>query len=81
MYTYELTDKFLTKKEIAIFKDYLSSQGLDENIWEVFSSLFNSGIKNTKPLLLKAFKEGSLYGVIIIVECKRYGKSLFNNIF
>ena len=79
MYTFELTDEFLSKEETSIFKDYLSSKGLDESIWDVFSCLFKSSVKNTKPLLLKAFKGGSLFGVIIVIECKRYGKSLFNN--
>ncbi len=79
MYTFELTDKFLSKEERGIFQDYLSFRGLDDSIWEVFSCFFKSGVKNTKPLLLKAFKEDQLYGVIILAKCKRYGKSLFNN--
>jgi hypothetical protein len=79
MYTFELTDKFLTKDETSIFNDYLSSKGLDDGIWEVFSCYFKSGVKNTKPILLKAFKEDQLYGVIILAKCKHYGKSLFNN--
>jgi len=79
MYTFELTDKFLSQKEKEIFDDYLDYNGLDNSIWQMFNSLFNSGVKNTKPLLLKVFNEDDLYGVCIIIKCKKYGKSLFNN--
>jgi len=79
MYTFELTDKYLTKKEIELFENCLNYYGLDKSIWEVFSCLFNSSVENTKPLLLKAFKENNLSGVAIIIKCKRYGKTLFNN--
>lgn len=79
MYTFELTDKFLSSREVKIFDDCLNHYGLDKSIWEVFSCLFKSGVKNTKPFLLKAFKDNDLYGVIIVVKCNQYGKSLFNN--
>jgi hypothetical protein len=79
MYAFELTDKYLSTEEIEIFEDYLNFHSLDKSIWEAFSCLFNSGVKNTKPLLLKVFKDESLYGVTIVIKCNRYGKSLFNN--
>jgi len=79
MYTFELTEKFLSKNEQDNFEDYLTYQGLDKSIWEVFSCLFKSSTKNTKPLLLKAYKDSSLYGAAIVVKCKRYGRSLFKN--
>ena len=79
MYTFELSDKYLSSEEKDIFGGYLKYHDLDNSIWEVFSCLFNSGVKNTKPRLLKVFKDESLYGVAIIIKCKRYGKSLFNN--
>jgi hypothetical protein len=79
MYTFELTDKYLTNGGKDIFEEYLKYNGLDISIWEVFSCLFNSGAKNTKPLLLKVFKDNSLYGVTIVIKCKKYGRSLFNN--
>ena len=80
MYTFDLTEKFLSKEETAVFKDYLRQQGLDESIWEVFFCFFKSGTKNTRPLLLKAFKGDRLYGAIILAKCKGYGRSLFNNV-
>ena len=79
MYTFELTDRYLSDKETEIFERYLKFHNLDNHIWDVFASLFNSGVKNTKPLLLKVFKDESFYGVAIIIECKRYGRSLYNN--
>lgn len=72
-------DKYLSNEEKEIFDGYLNYHGLDNSIWEVFSCLFKSGVKNTKPLLLKVFKDDNLYGVTIVIECNRYGKSLFNN--
>lgn len=81
MYTAELTDKFLTSEEISLFDDCLDYYGLDNSIWEVFSCLFNSDVKDTKPLLLRVFKDNELYGAAIIIKCNRYGKALFNNKF
>jgi Acetyltransferase (GNAT) domain len=79
MYTFELTDKFLSKEETNLFEDYIRLQGLDESIWEIFSCLFNSQTKYTKPLLVKVYKDSNLYGASIIIKCNQYGKSLFNN--
>ena len=79
MYTFELSDKYLSRKEEDIFEDYLVSHGLDESIWEVFSSLFKSRTKYTTPLLLKVYKDSNLFAVAIIIKCRKYGKSLFKN--
>ncbi len=79
IYTFELSDKFLSIEEIELFEDCLNYYNLDNSIWEVFSCLFNSSAENTKPNLLKAYKDGYLFGVAIVIKCKRYGKSLFNN--
>jgi Acetyltransferase (GNAT) domain len=79
MYTFELTDKYFSKKEQEIFEHYLSFHGLDKSIWEVYSCLFKSSVKNTKPLLLRVFKDSNLYGAAIIIKCSQYGKSLFSN--
>lgn len=79
MYTFELTSKYLTSEEQDIFADHLSLLGLDSSIWEVFASLFKSNVKNTKPLLLKVYNGSHLQGVSVVVKCRNYGKSLFNN--
>lgn len=79
MYTFELSDKFLSKEEQKIFGDHLSYYGLDKGIWEVFSSLFKSGVKYTQPLLLRIFKDSELFGAIIITKCSKYGEALFDN--
>lgn len=81
MYSFEITDKYLSNKEIGLFDEYLNFHQLDSSIWEVFSCVFNSVVKNTQPLLLKAYKDDSLYGVTIIIKCRNYGQSLFDNKF
>jgi len=81
MYTFEITRTYLTDNEKAIFDDYLDYNGLDNSIWDVFSCLFRAGTQHTKPLLLKAYQSGELFGAAIIIECTRYGKALFNNGF
>jgi hypothetical protein len=81
MYAFEISNRILTEKEQDIFEDHLSLYGLDNGIWEVFSSLFKSGLEHTKPLLLRIFKNSELFGAIIITKCSRYGKALFDNKF
>jgi len=79
MYSFELSNKYLSSEEQDIFNDYLVSQGLDKSIWDVFSCLFKSSTKNTTPLLLKIYKESNLCGAAIVIKCRKYGKSLFKN--
>lgn len=81
MYTFEITNQYLTDDDKAIFNDYLKSLGLDNNIWDVFVCLFKASTKSTKPLLLKAYQNRELIGVTIVIKCTRYGKALFNNKF
>ncbi|MCG8307822.1 MAG: GNAT family N-acetyltransferase [Cytophagales bacterium] len=76
-YTFELTDNFLTKKEQAVFGDYLKFHQLHKNIWGVFSVMFQSKTASTKPYLLKAYVKSELAGVIILIQCRKYGRSLF----
>ena len=78
-YTFELTDKFLSLEEQLVFVDYLHSQGLDRAVWEVFDSLFRSGVKNTQPLMLRIYSGTELYGAIVLTRCSGYGKALFDN--
>ena len=79
MYTFELSDRFLTREEQEVFNDYLEYHGLEENIWPVFSCLFESKTKNAKPYLLKAFVGSKLFGVSVLVKCTGYGRSLFKS--
>jgi Acetyltransferase (GNAT) domain len=79
MYTFVITDKFLSKEETNVFQDYIRSKGLDDNIWEIYNSLFKSKTKHTKPLLLRVYKDANIYGAAVIIKCNKYGKSLFNN--
>jgi hypothetical protein len=79
MYDFKLSDQFLSDSEQEVFKEFLSFNSLDESVWGVLGSLFNSGTKYTKPLTLKIYKDSQLVGVVIIVKCSKYGRSLFNN--
>lgn len=79
MYTFELSNKFLSAAEKKVFENYLDFHDLDRSIWEVYDCLFKSSVKNTTPLLLRVFKESELYAAAIIIKCSKYGKSLFNN--
>lgn len=80
-YTCILSEKFLSKEEREVFTDQLSVYGLDDGIWDVFASLFNSGLKHTQPLLVRVNKNENLTGAIVITKCSRYGKALFDNRF
>jgi hypothetical protein len=79
MYTFELTEKFLSGEEKAIFSDFLDYYHVDNGIWEVFTCLFKSGVKGTIPLLLKVYEDSEFCGATILIKCSRYGRSLFNN--
>lgn len=79
MVTFEISDQFLSKEEQEIFGDYLKEKGLDNHIWEVFECLFRSGVKNTKPFLLRASTNSELIGAAILIRCSQYGKALFNS--
>jgi Acetyltransferase (GNAT) domain len=81
MYTFELSDKFLSREEKAIFKNYIDYYNVDEGIWEVFTCLFKSGVKGTFPLLLKVYDDSKFCGASILIKCSKYGRSLFSNKF
>ena len=79
MYSFQLSNHFLTESEKAVFHRYLELNGLDATIWPVFSSLFQTGIKNSRPLMLRIFEQNDIAGAIILIHCKKYGKALFSN--
>jgi len=80
-YTFQLSNEFLTNDERVIFNDFLIHHNLDKSIWDVFESLFKSGIKGTTPLLLRVSSDKKLCAAAIIIKCNKYGRSLFNNNF
>lgn len=79
MYSFELSEKFLSSKEQKAFDAYLYHNDLDKNIWLVFSSLFKSGVNNGVPMVLRIFDNEELCGAIILTRCYKYGKALFDN--
>jgi hypothetical protein len=78
-YSFELSDKFLTQEEQLVFDDYLHSQELDRAVWEVFASLFRSGVNNTQPIMLRVYSDAELCGAIVLTRCSGYGKALFDS--
>jgi hypothetical protein len=78
-YRCELGPRFLSEEETGVFHKYLSSETLDTGIWEIYASLFKSSTKNCQPLVLRVFHDEKLYGAAIIIKCRKYGRSLFNN--
>lgn len=79
MFTFEISDQFLSREEQEIFSAYLSENGLDAHIWDVFACLFQSGVRNTQPFLLRAYQDSELSGAVILIRCRKYGKALFNH--
>lgn len=79
MFTFELSENYLTAKEQGVFDDFLRARGLDSSIWEVFASLFRSATAYTRPLMLKAYHKESLQGAAVVIRCRKYGRSLFKN--
>jgi hypothetical protein len=79
MFTFKISEQFLTREEREIFSAYLSENGLDTHIWDVFECLFQSGVRNTRPFLLRAYQDDELTGAVILIRCRKYGKALFNH--
>jgi hypothetical protein len=79
MYTFELTEQFISVKEREVFRDFLHFYGIDDGVWKIFECLFNAKTKGTVPLLLKVYENSDLEGVVIVIRCSRYGSSLYEN--
>ena len=78
MLSFNLSERFLSGAEQKVFSNHVQTLGLDDNIWDVFSGMFDSSTRHTKPYVLRAFDGKMLVGAIII-KCTKYGKALFNN--
>ncbi len=79
MYTFVLSEQFLGVGEQKVFEDYLRYKNIENNIWQVFASLFKSRVNNGVPMVLRAYEKEELCGAIILTKCYKYGKALFNN--
>ena len=79
IFTFDLIETYLTDQEIDSFRDCLAENELEENVWRIFGALFQSATKYTKPLLLKVYENGELFGLTVILKCTKYGKALFKN--
>jgi hypothetical protein len=79
MYTAQLSESFLTKEEQEVFQPCLAANGLEDNIWDVFSAMFEAGTKHSRPLILRISDRAGLQGACIILRCNKYGRALFGN--
>ena len=79
MYTFELSEKFISSEERIIFKDFLQFYGINDGIWKVFECLFDAKTKRTVPLLLRVYENSDLAAVAVIIRCSKYGRSLYDN--
>ncbi len=79
MYSFDLSDQFLSTEEQQIFTPFLQASNLDGNIWSIFAALFRSGVNNGQPCLLRISYESELQGAIILVKCRKYGRALFDH--
>jgi hypothetical protein len=79
MFTFTLSNNYLSDDERSVLTPGLAHFSIDENIWDVFACLFRSSTKGTTPLVLRVFENRELCGAAIVIKCRRYGKALFNN--
>ncbi len=78
MYTFEISDRYFSEEEKAVFRDFLEYSGIDEGVWDVFACLFKAKVRRTIPLLLRAYDHYELAGAAIIIKCSRYGRALYD---
>ncbi|MCC6353665.1 MAG: GNAT family N-acetyltransferase [Verrucomicrobiae bacterium] len=64
--------------ERAALDDHLRDMGADEAVWDVFGCFLATRSATTRPLALRASRDGRLAGIAFMVECTAYGRSLFD---
>ena len=79
MFAFDLSDRFLAPAEVALFSDYLEHCHLDSGIWDVFGRLFDAAVPGTSPLMLRVYEESQLCGAAILVQCAKYGRSVYGS--
>jgi len=79
VFTFQLTDEMLSDSEIALFSGYLDICGVDNAVWDVYRFLPRIRSESTRPLILRAYRDSHLAGAAMLLKCRRYGGSLFEN--
>ena len=79
MFTFEVSENYLSEQEQNEFDEFLKHKGLEKNIWPLFATLFRSKVKSGIPLMLRIYENEILFGAVVLVKCNRYGRALFNN--
>lgn len=65
--------------ERAALADHLRDMGADEAAWDVFGCFLATRSAATRPLALRASRDGRFAGIALMVECAAYGRSLFDS--
>lgn len=75
--TFTLTTNPIEPREQEIFEADLKSLGFDANIWPILNGSVATRTSVSIPKVLRAYEDDRLVGVAYIVECHRFGASLF----
>ena len=81
MLKFTLTDIFLSDTEQAVFSDGLRKADADKSVLDLYTCWFKGSSRWTRPLVLRAFEKNRLVSAAILLECRRYGPSLFRSPF
>jgi hypothetical protein len=74
---FTLTRDLVTADEQAIFAADLEQLGLDDVVWTVHNGTTLTATPDSIPKVLRGYRSGNLAGLGFVMECRRYGESLF----
>lgn len=74
---FTLTRDTVSTEEQAHFAADIAHLGLDEVTWLVLNGSAVTQTRTSIPKVLRGYRQGKLAGVAYIMECRRFGQSLF----
>lgn len=77
LYACTLTGSALSDTERELFEPCLSSQGVDQRIWQVLDCFMGCKSHRTQPMVLRAYFDRHLAGAAHIAQCTAWGGSVF----
>ena len=77
MLTFQLSDEALSERESERFSDWLDRCGADSSVWDVYRCLAGLSSGGTRPLVLRAYRDSVLAGAALVMQCRRFGATLF----
>jgi len=75
-YSFTLSSDPLNTKEKDLFKGHLESLELNNTIWNLFESLFQTTSRDTVPLMLRMSSGDELVAAVVMIKCFNYGITL-----